>query len=567
MGLNCCKYKNKCRANLFHFHFRTMIQSNTIHEGQLVDCAKKQYYPVRLHLHNGKIDKIEPLQQAPMRFFLPPFVDAHVHIESSMLTPAEFARLAVVHGTGATVSDPHEIGNVLGTAGVHYMIENGQQTPFNFCFGAPSCVPATPFETAGASISTQEVEMLLRNKNVTYLAEMMNWPGVLNGEQEVLDKIAIAKKLGKAVDGHAPGLRGAQAQRYAAAGISTDHECFTAEEALDKLACGMKILIREGSAARNFDALAPLLHEHWQNMMFCSDDKHPDSLVEGHIDALARRAVSLGVDPYKVVQVACHNPVAHYGLLLGQLKAGDRADFIVVNNLSEFKVEQTWLQGQLVAEGGKSLLPHCSSKIINKFTAAAIDAEMLALAATSNTIRVIEALDGELITNELQLEARVENGLAIADPERDILKLVVMNRYRDAAPAIAFIKGFGLKQGALASSVAHDSHNLIAVGTSDDLLAQALNLLIANKGGIAAINAHQQQVLPLPIAGLMSAEDGYWVAEHYSRLDLFAKSMGSGLGSPFMTLSFMALLVIPSLKLSDKGLFNGQEFKFTSVFC
>jgi adenine deaminase len=517
-------------------------------------------------MQNGLISKVENIDQAPQNYFLPPFVDAHVHIESSMLTPAEFGRLAVVHGTGATVSDPHEIGNVLGVDGVRYMVQNGAQVPFYFCFGAPSCVPATPFETAGATITAQQIEELLQEPAIGYLAEMMNWPGVLNKDSDVMEKIAIAHRMGKPVDGHAPGLKGKQAAQYAAAGISTDHESFTAEEALDKLAAGMKILIREGSAARNFNALAPLLHDHWENMMFCSDDKHPDSLVEGHIDELARRAVALGVDAFKVVQAACMNPVAHYLLSMGQLREGDPADLIVVNNLEEFRVEQTWIKGQLVAKDGQSMLQHLSSETPNKFAARPVTPEMLALAAQSETIKVIRALDGELITESMVQAAKIVNGNAVADPDQDILKLVVLNRYKEAPPAIAFIKGFGLQKGAIASSVAHDSHNLIAVGVDDEALAKALNLLIAQQGGIAAVHQGAEEILPLPIAGLMSDADGYKVAAQYSRLDQMAKEMGSSLGSPFMSLSFMALLVIPALKLSDKGLFDGETFRFKPVF-
>jgi adenine deaminase len=543
-----------------------MTQTTHTLDGQLVDCTKRQIRPVRLHMQNGLISKVENIDQAPQNYFLPPFVDAHVHIESSMLTPAEFGRLAVVHGTGATVSDPHEIGNVLGVDGVRYMVQNGAQVPFYFCFGAPSCVPATPFETAGATITAQQIEELLQEPAIGYLAEMMNWPGVLNKDSDVMEKIAIAHRMGKPVDGHAPGLKGKQAAQYAAAGISTDHESFTAEEALDKLAAGMKILIREGSAARNFNALAPLLHDHWENMMFCSDDKHPDSLVEGHIDELARRAVALGVDAFKVVQAACMNPVAHYLLSMGQLREGDPADLIVVNNLEEFRVEQTWIKGQLVAKDGQSMLQHLSSETPNKFAARPVTPEMLALAAQSETIKVIRALDGELITESMVQAAKIVNGNAVADPDQDILKLVVLNRYKEAPPAIAFIKGFGLQKGAIASSVAHDSHNLIAVGVDDEALAKALNLLIAQQGGIAAVHQGAEEILPLPIAGLMSDADGYKVAAQYSRLDQMAKEMGSSLGSPFMSLSFMALLVIPALKLSDKGLFDGETFRFKPVF-
>jgi adenine deaminase len=519
-----------------------------------------------VYIRNGVIEKTEagPDQGGP--YILPGFIDAHVHIESSMLTPSQFARLAVVHGTVATISDPHEIGNVLGVQGVQYMIANGRQVPFKFYFGAPSCVPATTFETAGATITAADIEVLFKQNNIKYLAEMMNWPGVLYQHSDVMAKIALAQKYNKPVDGHAPGLRGEQACQYIAAGISTDHECFTAEEALDKLEAGMKILIREGSAARNFDALIHLLHEHASRMMFCSDDKHPDSLVAGHINELVKRAIAGGIDVFKVLRAACVNPVKHYGLEVGLLQPGDPADFIVVNNLSEFRVEKTYINGELVADKGNSLIPSVASEIVNNFNASPKTPEHFAVLAEKGSLQVIEALEGQLITNKLPLPAKIVNGHAVADTQRDMLKIAVVNRYKDVAPAIAFIKKFGLNKGAIASSVAHDSHNIIAVGVDDDSIARAVNALIAVKGGIAAVYDDVVQVLPLPIAGLMTGEDGYAVARQYEALDKMAKDMGSTLQSPFMTLSFMALLVIPSLKLSDKGLFDGEKFAFAPLW-
>ena len=536
-------------------------------KGKLVHIAQNEIIPSEVFFENGFITRIIPLQEMPDVYILPPFTDAHVHIESSMLVPSEFARLAVVHGTGATVSDPHEIGNVLGTPGVEYMIGNGRKVPFKFYFGAPSCVPATPFETAGATISSSDIEQLFRNPEVKYLAEMMNWPGVLQQDAEVMKKIKIAQTHNRPVDGHAPGLKGEQAKTYAAAGISTDHECFTAEEALDKLACGMKILIREGSAAKNFEALAGLLHDHYKNMMFCSDDKHPDNLVEGHINLLAARAVAMGVDVFKVLQAACINPIEHYKLDVGQLRPGDPADFIVTENLKDFKVLKTYLNGEVVAENGKTLIKSVENKIINHFKAEEITPDQLAVKAKGSKIQLIGAMDGQLITNSITASAPLKDGQVVSDPEKDILKLVVLNRYAKSKPAVAFIKGFGIKKGAIASTVAHDSHNIIAAGTSDEEIAMAINLLVKAKGGVSAVYEGKEEILPLPVAGLMSAEDGYKVAASYAGLDrLVKKEMGSTLNSPFMTLSFMALLVIPSLKLSDKGLFNGENFEFTSVF-
>lgn len=531
--------------------------------GQLVDLHQRRIYPAQITVVDGRIESITPLDSAPEHYILPGFVDAHVHIESSMLVPTAFAQMAVVHGTVATVSDPHEIANVCGMEGVQFMIDNAALTPFKCCFGAPSCVPATGFETAGAALDAEAVDKLLGDKDIWYLSEMMNYPGVLYKDAEVMAKIAAAKKHNKPVDGHAPGLRGDVAKQYASAGISTDHECFTLEEAEDKIAAGMKILIREGSAARNFDALVPLFATHPEALMFCSDDKHPDELEISHINALASRAIAAGHNVYDVLRAACIHPVEHYGLPVGLLHERDKADFIVVSDLQEFKVLQTYIDGQLVAERGKSLLLHEAPQPINQFKAKPITTKSLQVKAEGEVeIPVIEALEGQLITNKLMMQPTVEDGLIISDTERDILKLVVLNRYKaDAKPAIALIKNFGLKSGALASTIAHDCHNIIAVGTSDEYIAAAINEVIRLQGGIA-VSGEELKSLALPVAGLMSTEDGYTVSRQYTELDQAAKALGCPLRAPFMTLSFMALLVIPSLKLSDKGLFDGEKFAF-----
>ncbi|MDQ6608352.1 MAG: adenine deaminase [Bacteroidota bacterium] len=498
-------------------------------------------------------------------FILPGFIDAHIHIESSMLIPSEFARLAVVHGTVATVSDPHEIANVCGIEGVEFMIEDGRKVPFKFNFGAPSCVPATVFETAGAELNSEAIDRLLQREEVLYLSEMMNFPGVLNGDEEVMKKIASAKKWSKPVDGHAPGLRGETAKHYINAGISTDHECFTAEEALDKLKYGMKILIREGSAAKNFEALIDLLNDYPEQMMFCSDDKHPDSLVEGHINQLCARAVAKGIDVFKVLQAACVNPVGHYKLKVGLLRENDFADFIVVKDLKNFDVLQTYVNGELVAEGGKSVIVRSETsdvKPVNNFSCTKKEPGDFVIPFINNhsPLNVIEALDGQLVTNKILFTPKIENGNIVADVENDVLKIVVVNRYKDAPIAKAFIRNFGLKRGAIASSVAHDSHNIVAVGVDDESICRAVNLIIEEEGGISCVG-NENLILPLPVAGLMSAEDGYEVARNYSAIDKAAKDLGSTLSAPFMTLSFMALLVIPHLKLSDLGLFDGDAFQ------
>lgn len=535
-------------------------------EGQLIDPLHRTTYAGRVFVEQGAISRIErDATITSKRCILPGFVDAHVHVESSMLIPSEFARLAVVHGTVATVSDPHEIGNVSGLPGVRMMIDNGAQVPFTFAFGAPSCVPATIFETAGAEITADDIRSLFQDERVRYLSEMMNFPGVLHEDPMVMEKLRVAKECGRVIDGHAPGLRGADARLYASHGISTDHECFALPEALDKIEAGMKIIIREGSAARNYDALHTLLRTHPDVVMFCSDDKHPDSLVEGHINVLVKRSLALGYDLMHVLRAACVHPVQHYGLPVGLLQEGDPADFIVIDSVDAFNVLQTYVKGQLVAENGQSLIASVPSPQINNFQVEEIDVTSLQLAASKNVVRVIEALDGQLITNEIHADALLVDGLLCSNVQSDVLKIVVVNRYAAAPPAIAFIKNLGLQRGALASSVAHDSHNVVAVGVDDADIAEAINAIIRVRGGVSVSADGVTDVLPLPVGGLMSDGDGYDVARRYSALDARVKGLGSKLRAPFMTVSFMALLVIPALKLSDRGLFNGTTFSFTNV--
>jgi adenine deaminase len=535
--------------------------------GQIVDIANQTIYPAEVTVKNQKIAHIQKIDaDEALPFIVPGFIDAHVHVESSMLVPSEFARLAVVHGTVATISDPHEIANVCGLEGVYYMIENGKQVPFKFYFGAPSCVPATPFETAGAEVNAQEIDELMAHDEIVYLAEMMNWPGAVQKDPAVMEKIRIAQKYGKPVDGHAPGLRGEVARQYIAAGISTDHECFTYEEALDKIQLGMKIIIREGSAAKNFEALIDLIDDYSDQLMFCSDDKHPDNLVRGHINELVIRAVAKGKNVFDVLKVACINPIKHYKLNVGALQVGDPADFIRVEDLKHFKVLDTYINGIQVASLGKTNIPRVENKIINNFNIGTKRPEDFMILAKTNEAKVIQALDGQLITPAAKAKIKTINGYAVSDPATDILKIAVVNRYNEEPPSIAFIENFGLKEGAIASSVAHDSHNIIAVGVDDDSLTEAVNLIIKNKGGVAAVNKHRKMILALPVGGIMSNEDGYEIAKSYTEIDRVSKEMGSTLNSPFMTLSFMALLVIPDLKLSDKGLFDGKRFHFTELF-
>ena len=534
-------------------------------QGQIVDIHNRRIFKGEISVENGKIISIKEKDHDVNDYIMPGFVDAHIHIESSMLVPSEFAKLAVKHGTVSTVSDPHEIANVLGVEGVEFMIENGKEVSFKFNFGAPSCVPATKFESAGAVIDSEDIKTLLKNPDIKYLAEMMNYPGVLFDDEEVMKKIAWAKHYKKPVDGHAPGLRGEDVSKYISAGMSTDHECFTYDEALEKLQKGMKILIREGSAAKNFEALIDLLEDHFENMMFCSDDKHPDDLIVGHINQLCARAIAKGIDVFKVLKVACINPIKHYNLDVGLLKVGDDADFIVVEDIKRFNTLQTYINGELVFNNGVSNIKPVSFENLNNFNCNIKEVSDFKIESTAKQIRVIEALEGQLVTNELIEDALIENGNLVSNTEKDILKMVVVNRYQNQNPAIGFIKNFGLKEGAIASSVGHDSHNIIAVGVSDEDICRAVNLIIENKGGICAISNSEEKIVSLPVAGIMSDKDGATIGKQYAELDKMAKRLGSKLNAPYMTLSFMALLVIPSLKLSDKGLFNGSEFKFTTL--
>lgn len=534
--------------------------------GNIIDLQKKCIFPGIVHIEKGRIVSVcADASISSSQYILPGFIDAHVHIESSMLVPSEFARLAVTHGTVATVSDPHEIGNVLGIEGVKYMIRNGRQVPFHFHFGAPPCIPATPFETAGAAITADDIRQLFEQEHLQYLSEVMNYPGVIARDPTVMKKIREAQTLGLPIDGHAPGLRGPELTQYITAGISTDHESYTLEEAIEKIKGGMKILIREGSAAKNFEALHPLLRLYPESVMFCSDDKHPHDLLLGHINTLVKRSLAYGYDLMDVLCCACFHPIQHYKLDVGLLQQGDSADFIMIDNLQDFNILETYIRGQLVANRGQSLIAPVQNEIINHFEITAKKEDEFILYGSEGLLQVIHAIDGELVTQKFEAPAKVQNNQLVSDPSRDILKLVVINRYKPAPPAIAFIHGFGLKQGALASCIAHDSHNIIAVGCHDKDLCQAVNAVIENKGGISLASDGMIETLPLPVAGIMSPDDGYTVARTYSLLDQKAKQLGTPLQAPFMTLSFMALLVIPSLKLSDRGLFDSQAFGFTSL--
>jgi len=538
------------------------------YSGNIFDVLNEVIYPGTIYVENGRITKITKDEEEYNSFILPGFIDAHIHIESSMLPPSEFGRIAVMHGTVACVADAHEIANVMGTDGVKFMIKDGNAIPFHFYFSAPSCVPATKMETSGATIDADDIEKLIVEEGVKFLGEMMNFPGVLREVPDVMAKIAVAKKYGIPIDGHAPGLSGKDLENYAKSGITTDHESFTQDEALEKLNLGMKILIREGSAAKNFNALIKLADSNYENMMFCSDDKHPNDLVKSHINQLVKKSISAGISKMQTLKMACVNPVLHYKLDVGLLQEGDSADFIEVNNLNSFEVMKTVIKGTVVMEDEESKIPFYPIEPVNNFNV--VEKQILEFKVEDNgkEVKVIEIIDHQLMTTKSQYKLTGKNGNLESDVENDILKITVINRYQNTAPAMSFVKGFGLKQGAIASSVAHDSHNIIVVGTSDEEIQIATNLIIRNKGGIAYVNKEKgiEEVLPLPVAGLMSDKPFDHVADKYDEIDLLAKINGAKISAPFMTLSFMALLVIPALKLSDKGLFDGEKFELTDIY-
>jgi len=530
--------------------------------GNIVDIVHNSIFPGTIKIKGGRIEEISKEKKEYKNYITPGFVDSHVHIESSMLTPSEFARIAVVHGTIAIVSDPHEIANVLGVEGIYYMLNNASKVPFKFCFGAPSCVPASVFETSGKKINKNDIEKLLKNPKIGYLAEVMNYPGVINGDPEVIDKINIAKHYNKPIDGHAPGLIGKDLEKYISRGISTDHECFTFSEALEKIKKGMKILVREGSAAKNFDELRPLLENNWKNCMLCSDDKHPDDLLKGHINLMVKKAIENKIDPLKVLSTTSLNPKIHYNLDIGLLQTGDPADFIIVDNLKDLNVLKTFINGVEVASKGISYIKRINPEIINNFEIKSKKPSDFSIKYTKGKINVIVANEGQLITDITQIEPTISEGFVVSNIKKDILKIAVINRYKESKPSIGFIKNFGLKKGAIASSVAHDSHNIIAVGINDKDICNAVNLIIKSKGGISAVSQEKRDILPLPIAGIICDKPYDWVAKKYIDINKSVKTLGCKLKSPYMTLSFMALPVIPKLKITDKGLFDSEKFKF-----
>ena len=535
--------------------------------GQIVDLVNSRIFEGTIEIENGKIINIDESRcHCKSQFIMPGFVDSHVHIESSLLVPTEFARLVVPHGTVASVSDPHEIANVLGVDGVKYMIEVARKSPFKFYFGAPSCVPATVFETSGATINSDAIEELLSLDDIKYLAEMMNYPGVIFDDDEVVRKIESARRHNKPVDGHAPLLSGEELKKYCSAGIVTDHECSSIDEAREKINLGMKIQIREGSAAKNFQALIELMKESPETVMFCTDDAHPHELINTHINGLVKRALVLGYNILDVLKAATLNPIRHYNLEVGLLQKNDPADFIIVDNFNDFNILKTYINGELVAKNGKSLLDKIDVATVNNFVAEKVTASDFNVTDDGSDINIIGVVEGEIITDKIVGRTKVLDNSLVSDVDNDILKIAVINRYEKKKPSVGFIKNFGLKRGALASSVAHDSHNVVIIGCDDESMAKAANMIIENNGGFAVYADDIERCLPLPIAGIMTNDDAFKVAKEYMEIRDLAKSLGSNLDDPFMTMEFMALLVIPKLKLSDKGLFDCETFQIISLF-
>ncbi|REE28506.1 adenine deaminase [Methanothermobacter defluvii] len=532
--------------------------------GNILNVFTGDIYPAEIEVAGGRVRCVRSISGNFSVIILPGFIDAHLHIESSMLTPSSFAAAAIPHGTVSTISDPHEIANVMGVDGVRFMIDDAAATPMKFYFTAPSCVPATPFETAGAEITAREIEELLRMDSVVALGEMMNFPGVIAGDDGVMAKIEAARDLNMPVDGHAPLLSGDELCTYIGAGISTDHECVSPEEVLEKRRLGMKIMAREGSSARNLRDLAAAGCD-----FLVSDDIHPADLLEGHMDRILRRAVDYGIDPVSAVQMVTINPAEHYGLSTGAIAPGWDADFVVVDSLRDFNVKRVYIDGRPVAEEGRYLIKRRGGTRAppRKLEVPDFPVERLDFRAEGDeaTVRVIDVLDGQLITEESVATLEVEDGAVQADTSSDILRVSVLDRYGRGNISSGFVHGFGLQEGAIASTVAHDSHNLIVVGVDPELMKRAVDILKKAGGGLVAVAEDDHRVLQLPVAGLMSDGDVFEVADGFENLNTFTEQLGSRLSAPFMTMSFLSLLVIPRLKIGDRGLFDVEKFEFVDV--
>jgi adenine deaminase len=538
---------NKISGNIFSAEKRVFIKGHLIFDEKIL----------RIEADDTIVDE---------SYILPGLIDAHIHIESSMLSPVEYSRVALMHGVVAAVTDPHEIANVCGMDGVHFMIENAAHTPMKIFTGIPSCVPATDFECSGTTIGLKETEALLKSGKCSHLSEMMNFPGVIFDDPDVHAKIKLAQRFNKRIDGHAPMLRGDQLKKYVDAGISTDHECSTIDEALEKVTLGMKIMLRESSASKDFSKLDKLIELHPESIMFCTDDCHPDELQNHYIDDLVRRSLKNGYSIFDIFKASTQNAIVHYGLNVGLLQTGDCADFIVVDNLENFQVQKTYIDGREVFGENGIIIPQSDINLINNFFKNQVSgSDIMIEAQPGKRLNVIEVIPDSLLTKHITVPISSANEYLEPDVANDILKIVVLNRYQKAVPAVGFIKGFGLITGAMGGSIAHDSHNIVVIGTDDDSIIKAIHLIQSNRGGLVVANNEIEKILPLPIAGLMSDKPCEVIAIEYRNLNAIIKSMGSKLNAPFMTMAFMSLLVIPEIKLGDRGLFDGNQFKFIDL--
>ncbi|HSR31150.1 MAG TPA: adenine deaminase, partial [Anaerolineae bacterium] len=547
-----------------------------LRNARLLNVFSGEIHPADIAIHDGQVVGLGEYQARQVvdleqRFVAPGFIDAHVHLESLMVQPSEFALAVLPHGTTAVVCDPHEIANVLGLDGVRYMLDASEGLPLSVYIMAPSCVPATHMESAGARLTADDIEKLWAYERVLGLAEMMNYPGLLFRVPAVLDKIRSAGD--RPIDGHAPGLSGLDLNAYVAAGVRSDHECTDLEEAREKLRRGMHILIREGTTERNLHALLPLVTPQNARMChFCSDDRHPDTLLrEGHIDGIVRRAIALGLDPITAFQMATINTAKYFGLRnIGAVAPGYRADLLVLDNLEAVQLAQVYASGQLVADGGQALFS--TSGMLDVPTQPSVHVDLNALnldiAAGEGSARVIGTIPDQVVTEDLRLIPTIENGRVVSDPGRDLLKIAVIERHHGTGNVgLGLVKGIGLKQGAIASSVAHDSHNLVVVGASDEGMRVAVAAIAEMGGGLVVVEGGQvRAACPLPIAGLISDHSVEEVRDQVEALTEAAHALGCTLPDPFMTLSFLALPVIPSLKLTDKGLVDVSKFDLVPLF-
>ncbi|HOP03287.1 MAG TPA: adenine deaminase [Tenuifilaceae bacterium] len=543
-----------------------MNKEVTVVKGVLVSPELRTKRGVEIVMSGGRIIEIKNCPNVNKPFILPGFIDSHIHIESSMLIPSAFARMAVRHGTVAVVTDPHEVANVAGIDGIRFMVNDAKQTKLKFFFGIPSCVPASPIEKSGAVLGAEKVESLLKENDFYFLAEMMNFPGVVFNDKDVHRKLNAAKKVGKPIDGHAPGLSGVPLEQYVNSGISTDHECSTTEEAIEKIGLGMKIQIREGSAAKNFEKLIPIVKSHKDSVMFCTDDCHPDYLQKGHINKIVARAIELGYDLYEVLQIACINPINHYKIPIGKIEVNCKPDFTVVNDLVSFDVIETYIDGEKIFGQNEVFLNEPKTLPNSFYFRDELCKEELKVTAKSQNLNVIGVIDGELITKWIKETVLVPIGSVVdTNPQQDLLKIVLLDRYSNSKPIVGFIRGFGIKKGAIAASIAHDSHHIISVGCDDESIYKSLTWIIDSRGGICYTH-NETQGIPLPFYGLMTSMDGDKVSQMYQELNNLVKENGCTLESPFMTASFMALTVIPELKIYHKGLFDSTNFKHVDLF-